>query len=155
MITVNIDGVERTVPIPHVNIDGVWKTVDVVSSNVDGVWRETYPNFVDFSIDANNRNMIGYTGVENEELIIPNTFIHEGIMYKVTAIANGAFQNCTQLISVTLGTHTTIIGGDAFQNCTALTTINYRGSPEQWSAITIEDGNDCLTNATINYYYQD
>ena len=38
--------------------------------------------------------------------------------------------------------------------CEKLTTINYTGTKEEWQQIDIEDGNEALTNATINYNYR-
>ena len=35
--------------------------------------------------------------------------------------------------------------------CDGLTTVNYRGTQEQWNAITIGSDNDSLLNATINF----
>lgn len=45
----------------------------------------------------------------------------------------------------------TAIGDTAFGSCDALSTVNYRGSAEDWSNISIGSGNDKLTN--INYGY--
>ncbi len=88
----------------------------------------------------------------------------------VTSIANNAFNGCTGLSSITLADSVTSIGYYAFQDCTnlakinipdgitnidqyaffgctALKTVNYGGSEEQWNAIEIGEGNDCLKNA--------
>jgi len=71
----------------------------------------------------------------------------------VTTIGSSTFADCSGLTSVTIPASVTSVGSYAFYNCTALTTVNYTGIQEQWNAITIDSGNDPLTNATINYNY--
>ena len=58
------------------------------------------------------------------------------------SIPEGGFFNCTSLTSVTLPTSVTRINGESFCNCTSLTTIIYKGTVEQWNAITfaVNDG---------------
>ena len=56
----------------------------------------------------------GYTG--GIELTVPETV--DGIT--VTALADGCFENCTELTSVTLPQTLLAIGEDAFRGCTAL-----------------------------------
>lgn len=122
MITVNIDGVERTVPVPQVNINGVWKTVDVVSNNIDGVWRESYP--IELIVTADNRSMVEYTGVENEELVIPDVCTGEdGMRYKPIVIDSSAFANCSNLTSVYISNNITAINYNAFNGCSSLSSI--------------------------------
>ncbi|MBQ2294659.1 MAG: leucine-rich repeat protein, partial [Spirochaetales bacterium] len=60
---------------------------------------------------------------------------------------------CSSLTSVTIGNNVTTIGNYAFGDCNNLTSINYKGSQEQWEQISIGSDNGCLTNATINYNY--
>jgi hypothetical protein len=46
------------------------------------------------------------------------------------------------------------IGQRAFLDCENLTTVNYKGSEEQWNIISFaNDGNEALKNMTINYNY--
>ncbi len=54
----------------------------------------------------------------------------------VTTIGYGAFSSCTSLTSVTIGNSVTTIGDDAFYGCTSLTSIKYRGTEEEWNAIS-------------------
>ena len=78
---------------------------------------------------------------------------------KSIALGNGVksiesvFGKCTELTSITIPDSVTSIASYAFSTCTALTTVNYRGSEEQWSAINIGNNNTPLMNATIIYNY--
>jgi len=57
-------------------------------------------------------------------VIIPSTIIHDGVTYKVTAIAKNAFKNNKKIKSITIGNNVTAIGDNAFYKCTALTKIS-------------------------------
>ena len=67
----------------------------------------------------------------------------------VTSIGANAFNACSNLTSVTIPTSVTSIKAYAFFKCNNLTTVNYKGSEEQWNAITIANYNDPLKNATV------
>ena len=58
---------------------------------------------------------------------------------------------------MTIPNSVTTIGDCAFYNCSSLTTVNYKGTKEEWSQKIISGisgGNEALTNATtINYGY--
>ena len=70
----------------------------------------------------------------------------------VTTIGIYAFRHCSSLESVTIGNSVTSIGNYAFWYCEKLTTVNYKGTQEQWSQISIGvNGNDALTNVNYNY----
>ncbi|MBR5620245.1 MAG: leucine-rich repeat domain-containing protein, partial [Clostridia bacterium] len=69
----------------------------------------------------------------------------------VTSIGNDVFRYCTSLTSVTIPDSVTSIGRRAFSNCTALTDVYYTGTPVEWEAIDITEGNDWLLNATIHF----
>ena len=54
---------------------------------------------------------------------IPSTVKANGKTYKVTAIASGAFKNCSKLKQVTISGNITTIGSGAFQGCKVLRTV--------------------------------
>ena len=54
----------------------------------------------------------------------------------VTSIRDGTFRYCSSLSSITIPDSVTNIERDAFSNCTSLANIYYKGTEEQWNAIT-------------------
>ena len=56
-------------------------------------------------------------------------------------------------INVTLSDSVTFIGDGAFYDCNNLTTVNYKGTQEQWGQISIGSENGYLISATVNYNY--
>ena len=69
----------------------------------------------------------------------------------VTSIAFMAFNNCTSLKSATIPRSVTDIGYCAFDGCENLSDVYYKGSEDDWNAITIGSGNEKLAGATIHY----
>lgn len=68
-------------------------------------------------------------------VIIPATYKGKS----VTAIGNGAFANCVNLIDITIPENISVIGEDAFLGCRGLENV-YVNNLERW--LTIEYGND-------------
>lgn len=66
-----------------------------------------------------------------------------------------AFQYCSNIKRVILGSKITIINDYAFGDCDSITDIYYRGSSEDWKKITIESGNNWLTDAARHCGYKD
>ena len=71
----------------------------------------------------------------------------------VTSIGDNAFYYCTGITSIDLPDSVTNIGAMAFYGCSSLTTVNYRGTEEQFNAITIGSSNTPFMNATKVYEY--
>ena len=71
----------------------------------------------------------------------------------ITSIKKYAFYYGNILTEITIPSSVTTIEYDAFSGCSNLRTVNYKGTREQWEAITIGNGNGCLRNTIINYNY--
>ncbi|NJB81272.1 hypothetical protein GGR97_000031 [Wenyingzhuangia aestuarii] len=84
-------------------------------------------NSLDFNItdETNNTVELGYNSLHNGSVVIPATVIFDGIVYKVTAIANDAFKDNTDITSIDLSGATNLrsIGNSAFRNSTNLQTV--------------------------------
>ena len=74
----------------------------------------------------------------------------------VTSIGYYTFYGCKGLTSITLPKGLTFIGNDAFNGCTSLKTINFKGTEDQWNAITKGSNWDsnCHSDMVINFDYQ-
>ena len=105
-------------------------------------------DYVDFTVTAENRHMVGYTGEENEDLVIPATFEYEGVWYSVVNIQYSAFSGCTNLISVSIPHGVTSIGASAFSRCQELTSIDVPNSVKTIGPSAFYDCND-LTEITL------
>lgn len=77
---------------------------------------------------------------------IENIVIPKG----VTSISGATFNACYNLKSITIPNTVKDIFAYAFGTCTSLTDIYYEGTRADWNEITIDEYNDCLTNATIH-----
>lgn len=78
----------------------------------------------------------------------------------VTSIGETAFAECSSLTSITIPPNVTSIGGFAFYLCNNLANIYYKGTEEQWNAITkgtdwnSNMGSDVPGGTVIHYNYR-
>ena len=63
-----------------------------------------------------------------KSMAIPPTVSNNGVVYKVTAIAKGAFQKNKTVTKVTVGENIVSIGSNAFNKCNKLKTIIFKGT---------------------------
>ena len=68
----------------------------------------------------------------------------------VTSIGDYAFDGYRSLTNVTIPDSVTNICYGAFLDCIKLTDVYYDGTASDWAKVTIEDGNEDLTNATLH-----
>lgn len=68
-----------------------------------------------------------YVSDYSGNLVIPGSFVYEGVTYTVTEIDQHAFEDCTGLISVEIPNTVTIIR-DAFEGCTNLSSLTIPNS---------------------------
>lgn len=72
---------------------------------------------------------------------------------KVTALGEWMFGWCENLESITIPSSVTEIGKNTFYHCDKLTDVYFTGTAEEWSSISIANGNDCLTATTVHYNF--
>ena len=82
------------------------------------------PYWFDFNINNTNTINIGFYTGTGGAVTIPGTID----AYTVTSIGTNAFQNCTNLTSVTIPDSVTSIGEAAFYDCTSLTSVTIPNS---------------------------
>ena len=68
----------------------------------------------------------------------------------VTSIGDYAFDGYRSLTNVTIPDSVTNICYGAFLDCIKLTDVYYAGTASDWAKVTIEDGNEDLTSATLH-----
>ncbi len=68
-----------------------------------------------------------------------------------TSIGADAFSSCFSLSEIDIPATVTKIGENAFFDCDSLKTVNFSGSKAQWEKIEIAEGNEALSNATVNF----
>ena len=92
----------------------------------------TMAQAVNFQVDDIDYTIIDETNLTVEvrsvhkqvvEVIIPSSITYEGITYTVTKIKKSGFNNCSELVKVTIPGSVTTIGEKAFYNCSALTDV--------------------------------
>ena len=96
---------------------------------VDGIKYNIVSETRTASVIANN-----YSG----NVVIPSSFTSDGVEYSVTRIYEEAFQDCTNLTSITIPKNITSIGHGAFSGCYNLTSVNITDLAA-WCNISIAD----------------
>jgi hypothetical protein len=81
------------------------------------------------------------------------THLERAEVYGSHAVSSLLFADCTNLKEVVISANVTAVYQGAFQNCTALTDVYYMGTQEQWQNVGIGSDNTPLQNATIHYNY--
>ncbi len=71
----------------------------------------------------------------------------------LTKISKGAFSRCDRLSTVCIPATITRIEADAFSECNVLQNILYKGSSEDWAALSIASGNEILSTLNIQCDY--
>ncbi len=96
---------------------------------------------------------VAYTAPADKKNItsatIPDTVSVGGVTFKVTSVANKAFEKSSKLKSVTIGKNVTAIGTNAFANCTKLTSVKFKGTKCKTIGTGAFKGAKALKNISI------
>ena len=102
--------------------------------------------------NSQNRTVAVHRGVNSHSysgsVSIPSSVTNGGQTYTVTAIDDYAFDDCSQLTSVTLGNSVTEIGYGAFIRCSNLTSVTL---PNSLSLIRDQAFKDCTSLASVSF----
>ena len=95
-----------------------FKTVETFNDGIDGIY---------YRIDGNqaivtyrDQNYNSYSG----DVVIPESFEHDGVTYQVTGIGDHAFEGSTGVSSIIIPNSVGQIGGYAFKGCTGLASVD-------------------------------
>ena len=69
----------------------------------------------------------------------------------ITEIPSRCFECCVSMKEITIPETITAIRANAFLNCHNLNKIVFGGTQEQWESVKISSGNDCLSEAKIEF----
>jgi len=109
------------------------------------VWGESLSDgLLTYRVESGQATVCGFLNDRTTTVTIPATV--QG--YPVVAVAQHAFQDCSELTSVTLPDGLTTIGDYAFADCSALTSITLPDSLTTIGAYTF-DWCDALTSVTL------
>ena len=96
--------------------------VNGVYYNING--NEAYVTYITYS----SNNGYNYSSKYSGHVTIPEVVTYNGLSYTVTGIGQHAFENCTNLTSVTIPNTITSIDYCTFYNCTGLINISIPNS---------------------------
>ena len=73
------------------------------------------------------------------EIKIPDsvTTISTYVYSSYPTLYDGAFEDCSKLTSVVIGSGLTQIDRENFRECSALSSITFTGTMEEWNALTL------------------
>lgn len=115
-------------------------------SKLTAVYINNLESWCNIVLGTVNSNPLYYANnLYLNDVLVTDLVIPEG----VTSIGNVVFYNCTSLVSVTIPKSVTAIGINAFVGCANLTDVYYKGTEEEWNAISKNVTG--LENATIHY----
>ena len=115
-----------------ISTENSYSFVALFDRSLEAVFLEssTYPLLYSYNESDHTATVTGHwEGVQLEdELVIPETVMHNGETYTVTAIGDDAFNGCSNLTSVEFPNSLVSIGQSAFEVCRNLTSITIPNS---------------------------
>ena len=94
-----------------------WTVSSAYDFEVDGIYYNVNDDGTTVTVTKDTESP--YFG----DVVIPDEVTHDGITYSVTAIADLAFYECTELTGIVIGDSVSSIGRVAFGQCTNLTNV--------------------------------
>ena len=121
------------------NIDG-----EVILKKYQGT--DTQLDLYDLDKNATQQTSLGtyFPSSRLTNIILPS---------KTDAILRNQFSSNYNLTTITIPNTVDVIRSGAFANCSKLSVVYFLGTAEEWAAITIEENNAPLLNATIQCSY--
>ena len=120
-----------------VSTESTYGVVALFDRNLEAVFYETstYPLHYSFNANDHTATVTGHLDGQNAtgDLVIPETVMHNGETYTVTAIGEYAFGGCSNLTSVEFPSSLVSIGHMAFFQCSNLTSFEFPSSLESIS----------------------
>ena len=143
-VTCDYDSLSRLRSVTYDNGASIAYTYDAAGNRLALVSQAVVLQFQDYTYTTNNGavTISKYTG-PGGTAAIPSTI--NGL--PVTSIGTNAFQNCTDLSSVTIPASVTSIGDLAFCSCTNLTAVYFQGNAPSLGS----DMFDGDSNVTVYY----
>lgn len=107
-----------------------------------------------YKVDKNkykitSSSTVAFTGISNKKAIkftVPKTVTIGGKKFNVTSVGTSAFEGCTKLSKVTIGSNVTSIGAKAFKGCKVLKSVTI---PSKVTTIGKEAFRNCSKLSTI------
>ena len=103
-------------------------TLYASDTQVDGIWYDFNSSTLTASVTYRGSSYTSYSGEYTGSIAIPSSVTYNSVTYSITSIGTAAFQDCTDLTSVTIPNSVTSIESGAFYNCSGLTSIEIPNS---------------------------
>ena len=102
-------------------------TASADAVEIDGIWYNLVGKAKSAEVTRDPSKTI-YEACYSGDIVIPSKVTYESIEYDVTVIGNSAFENSTELTSVTIPNSVTRLANYAFESCSGLEYVNIPNS---------------------------
>ena len=90
---------------------------------IDGIYYKYNNKTKSYEVTSNPNKYVG-------DIIIPSMITYEEVDYKITRIGAGAFQDCTDLTSITIPNSVTYFGSSSFEGCSNLKLVVFNSNTD-------------------------
>jgi hypothetical protein len=107
-------------------------------------------DYVVYTISGSDVSATGFSSPPSDwNLVIPNSVTHDSTTYSVTSIGSTAFINCTNLLTLVIGSAVSSVGNYAFYQCNALTSVTIPASVTSFGSVVFQ-GCIAISSVTFN-----